>query len=66
MVVWKIRNRKTQEYLLLIGEKNSMWDEVGTTWSTYTQVMKWLDRFTTPENSELVQFKITEISRKEL
>lgn len=66
MVVWKIRNDKTQEYLERIGEKNSMWDQVGTTWSSYKEVTSWLERFSAPEDSSLVQFKIIEISSRKL
>lgn len=66
MIVWKIRNNETNEYLYRYGEKGSMWDRIGTTWSSYDEVMAFLRRFTPPENASLVQFKAIELSERKV
>jgi len=42
-----------------------MWDEEGTTWSSYNEVKDFIDQKTI-ENAELVQYKVTEISSSKI
>jgi len=67
MVVWKIRNYSNQLYLSLLGPLTNhfMWDEEGTTWSSYNEVKDFIDQKTI-ENAELVQYKVTEISSSKI
>ena len=67
MVVWKIRNYKMQKYLSLMGPLSTyfIWDDDGDVWSSYKEVKEFIDSKVI-ENAELVQYKITEISRKKI
>ena len=60
-VFWKIRNVKTQKYLT----SNGFWDETGYLWRSHNDVQDFIDIFH-PADSELVQFKVTEISAKKI